>query len=88
MGTIHNNKVRRIAAGYRAQGFKVRANVPGYPQPLNIGGRRADVVAIHGRNKVLVEVETRKSFASDTLQRRALRQIAKRAGYRFRTVKA
>jgi hypothetical protein len=87
MTSKHNQKVRRIAGGYKAQGYKVRADAKGYPKPLNIGGRRADVVAIKGRDKVLVEVETRKSMETNRKQRQTLRRIAKRNGYRFRTVK-
>ena len=83
----HNQKVRKVAGGYKAQGYKVKADTKGYPQPLNVGGRRADVVAIKGRDKVLVEVETRKSMKTDTKQSQGLRKIAKKSGYRFRTVK-
>lgn len=87
MTSKHDQKVRRVAGGYKAQGYKVKADSAGYKKPLNVGGRRADVVAIKGRDRVLVEVETRKSMATDTKQRQNLRSIAKRNGYRFRTVK-
>lgn len=83
----HNKKVKKVAGGYKSKGYYVRADISGYPKPLNVGGRRADVVAIKGRDKVLVEVETRKSMKSDGTQRRAMRKIAKRKGYRFRTTK-
>jgi len=87
MVSKHNQKVRRVAGGYKAQGYKVKADAKGYTRPWNIGGRRADVVAIKGRDKVLVEVETRKSMITDTKQQQRLRKIAKNKGYRFRTVK-
>lgn len=83
----HNQKVKQVATGYKAQGYKVRADYKGYKRPLKVRGRRADVVAIKGRDKVLVEVETRKSMASDSRQRQALKKIAKKNGYRFRAVK-
>ena len=83
----HNQKVRKIAGGYKAQGYKVLADAPGYKKPLNVGGRRTDVVAIKGRDKVLVEVETTKSMIYDIKQRQNLRKIAKKSGYRFRTVR-
>ena len=87
MASRHNQKVKRVAAGYKSHGYKVRADIKGYKRPLNVGGRRADVVAVKGRKKVLVEVETRKSIFSDREQRRDLRKIAKKRGYKFRTVK-
>jgi len=87
MAGRHDQKVRRVAGGYKSQGYHVRVDSPGYKRPLNVGGHRADVVAIKGRDKVLVEVETRKSMLSDIGQRQAFRRIAKKNGYRFRTVK-
>ena len=87
MASRHNQKVKRVAAGYKSHGYRVLADIKGYKRPLNIGGRRADVVAVKGRKKVLVEVETRKSLLSDFRQRQDFRRIAKRKGYRFRTVK-
>ena len=87
MVSKHDKKVKRVAAGYKSQGYNVKADVKGYPNPLNVSGRRADVVAIKGRDKVLVEVETRKSMITDVKQRQGLKRIAKNKGYRFRTVK-
>lgn len=87
MTSKHDQKVRRVAGGYKAQGYHVKADSTGYKRPLNVGGHRADVVAIKGRDRVLVEVETRKSMLSDAAQRQAFRRIAKKNGYRFRTVK-
>jgi hypothetical protein len=87
MTNKHDQKVRRVAGGYKSQGYNVRADSTGYKKPLNVAGRRADVVAIKGRDRVLVEVETRKSMVTDTKQRQNLRSIAKRNGYQFRTVK-
>lgn len=88
MVSEHNKKVRRVAEGYKSRGYKVKADAKGYPKPLNVGGRRADVVAIKGRDKVLIEVETRKSMITDIKQRQDIRRIAKKNGYRFRTVKS
>lgn len=88
MLTKHIKKLKKVAAGYKSQGYKVRADIKGHLKPLNIRGRRADVVAIKGRDKVLVEVETRKSMTSDKSQRKVLRGVAKKYGYRFRTVRA
>ena len=86
-GNSNNRKVKKVAAGYKSQGYNVLADIPGYKKPKNFGGRRADVVAIKGKDKVLVEVETKKSMISDSIQRRAIKKIAKRSGYRFRTTK-
>jgi hypothetical protein len=83
----HDAKVKNIARGYRAQGYRVAADVPGYPQPRSFGRRRPDVVAQKGRDKVIVEVETPRSMATDVAQRQALRRSAKKKNMRFRTVK-
>jgi len=83
----HNEKVKRVAAGYKSQGYRVRADLKGHPKPLNIGGSRADVVATKGRDKVIVEVETGKSMSPDVKQRKSLRKTAKKYNYRFRTVR-
>ncbi|MBU0460214.1 MAG: hypothetical protein KJ597_02375 [Nanoarchaeota archaeon] len=84
----HNAKVRKVAGGYKSKGYKVNADVPGYKPPKNTWRHRPDVTASKGKDKVIVEVETRKSFGKDTRQRQVLRKYARKTGARFRTVKA
>jgi hypothetical protein len=84
--TKHDQKVSNVARGYRAQGYSVRADIPGYKPPSNVGGRRPDIYAWKGRDKVMVEVETPSSLRSDSGQRSSLRRSAHRRNARFRTV--
>lgn len=82
----HDKMVRRVAAGYLAQGYRVKADIIGYPRPPTVCGRRADVTASKRGDRVMVEVETERSFFEDQSQRRMLRRCAHRNGGRFRTV--
>ena len=86
----HDKKVSRVAGGYKAQGYKVQADLPGQPKPQTIGGRRPDVIARKGREIKVVEVETPasagKSHARE--QARTLRTWAKASPNRsFRTTR-
>jgi len=39
----HDAKVRKVAGGYKAQGYKVRADIPEYKPPENMWRHRSDV---------------------------------------------
>ncbi len=80
----HDEAVRRSAAQYKARGYKVQADIEGFPQPNLLGGRRPDLVAEKGRKKVVVEFETPSTLAADKLQHRALRRAAQKMGAEFR----
>ncbi len=54
----HNAEVARIAKRYEQQGFKVKADIPGFQKPDTIGGYRPDVVATQPGQRKIVEVET------------------------------
>lgn len=77
----HDARVREVAKKYEKQGYDVKADVSGFPQPGTIGGYRPDVLAKKGREQKIVEVETVESVdsARDVKQQRAFRQAAKRA---------
>ena len=77
----HDTAVRRIARGLKAQGYEVKADVKGYSQPGTFGGYKPDVVAIKGRHRKIIEVETTESVASarDIAQQSAFRRTANRA---------
>ena len=75
--TKHNVRVRRIAGGYKSQGWRVRADVSGSPAPRTIYGRQPDVIASRGRKMRIVEVETRNSMKKDTSQRNVFRRFAR-----------
>lgn len=72
----HDSKVRRIAGGYKSQGWDVKADVKGYLSPRTIYGRRPDVIATKGKNTRIVEVETKDSMKKDTSQRDAFMRFA------------
>lgn len=74
--SAHDARVRKIAGGYASQGWKVQADVSGYPTPRTIFNRRPDVRATKGARERIVEVETRSSLKSDVSQRNAFRRFA------------
>ena len=61
----HDSKVRKVAGGYKSQGWNVKADIPGYKSPKIIGGRRSDVIASKGAKERVIEVETRSSYGTD-----------------------
>jgi len=72
----HDSRVRKIAGGYKSQGWKVQADISGYPKPRTIFNRRPDVRATKGAKERIVEVETKSSMGSDVAQRNAFRRFA------------
>jgi len=72
----HDNRVRRVAGGYKSQGWKVKADVKGYSAPRHIYGRQPDIIATKGKKMRIVEVETRGSYKKDTSQRNAFKRFA------------
>lgn len=72
----HDEGVRRVAGGYKSQGWKVAADVGNYSKPRTIFGRRPDVIATKGAKTRIVEVETRSSLPLDTSQRNAFKRFA------------
>lgn len=71
----HNARVRKIAGGYKSQGWKVKADVEGYSAPRSIYGRQPDVIATKGKKMRIIEVETNKSLNTDVAQRNAFRRF-------------
>lgn len=60
----------------KQNGFSVKADLPNFVKPAQIGGFVPDVEAHKGVQKVIGEVETKDSMASDIDQRRAFRTNA------------
>ncbi len=86
--TLHDRKVRRIAAAYWGRGYNVRAAVPGYKRPKTIRGRIPDLVATKGKTTKIIEVETSKTFIRHKDQRDILRDYARgRRKTKFRTTR-
>jgi len=74
--TKHDKTVRKVAGGYKSQGWNVHADVKGYPKPKTIFGNRPDVIAQKGKKLRIVEVETPSSYKSDRLQRGSFKRFA------------
>jgi len=74
--TKHDSAVRKVAGGYKSQGWKGKADIPGYPTPRTIFGRQPDVIATKGAKTKIVEIETAKSYAKDIAQRNAFKRFA------------
>ena len=79
--TKHDVEVTRIANRLKNQGYTVKADVPGFPQPETMQGVRPDVDARRGRQREIVEVETPESLDGSRAQkqRQAFQQVAKRS---------
>jgi hypothetical protein len=77
----HDAAVRRAAKEYQGKGYDVAADVPGFPTPKTIGGKRPDVVAKKGSERKIVEVETPDSVGSsrDVAQQQAFKRTADRS---------
>lgn len=77
----HDAAVQRLAEQLKGQGYKVNADVSGFPRPDTVGGYRPDVDARKGRQRVIGEVETTDSVdsARDQKQQAAFRAAAKRS---------
>ena len=75
----HDAEINKIAKNLKAKGFEVKADVPGFQKPENIGGYRPDVVAQRGSRRKIVEVETPDpvSSAREVKQCKAFRDEAK-----------
>jgi len=74
--SAHDLRVKKIAGGYKSQGWKVQADVSGYSKPRTIFNKRSDVRATKGARERIVEVETRSSMKTDASQRNAFKRFA------------
>lgn len=75
--TCHDESVRRRTAGLESNGWKVKADIPGYTRPSTLNGSRPDIDAIKGKKRRLIEIETQDSRFTDLQQHRNLRKYAK-----------
>ena len=88
--TCHNNSVLRRAAGLKAKGWKVKADISGFKRPSTLNGSRPDIDATKGKRRRIIEVETQESKRKDRQQHRNLRNYAKfkkRTQFMMRTCK-
>ncbi len=77
----HDAEVRRETNRLDKAGYDVKADLKGYKQPDTIGGFRPDVVGTKGREREIIEVETKDSVdsARDRKQQQAFRKSANRS---------
>lgn len=84
----HDQSVKRTADAYKARGYRVKADIPGYKKPDKIGGHIPDVDAKKGAVRKIVEVETSDSLKKDIKQQEALKKYADKHGADFSVKKA
>ncbi len=60
----HNQEVKRLANEYKDKGYKVEADITGFPQPKTVGGFRPDIKAKKGGQETIIELETLDSVDS------------------------
>lgn len=72
----HDARVKRIAGGYKSQGWKVKADIKGSPAPRTIYGKQPDLIATKGNKMRIVEVETGSSMNKDVAQRNVFKRFA------------
>ena len=75
--TCHNNSVLRRAIGLKSNGWKVKADLPGFKKPPILNGARPDIIAMKGKRKRIIEVETPETRFKDIPQHRKLRDYAR-----------
>jgi hypothetical protein len=70
----HDQAVEELIHEYRDDGWRVWADITGWPTPSAVGGHRPDIVARADEARVIVEVET--DPEDDTAQHDAFRAAA------------
>lgn len=75
--TCHDYSVLRRAVGLKTNGWKVKADVPGFTRPSTLNGSRPDIIATKGKYGRIIEVETKDSRKRDRQQHKNLRNYAK-----------
>lgn len=78
----HDKAVFRSAKGYEGQGYRVKADLPGFKKPKKIGGFIPDIFAQKGKKEKIVEIETRDTNKKDVKQHNAFKRYAYREGRR------
>ncbi len=76
--TKHDRKVGQIARRLDREGYRVKADLPGYerPDPIGKAKRIPDVEATKRGTRKLVEVETEDSLEKDQKQQETFRRSA------------
>lgn len=87
--TKHDQEVKKIAEKYKREGFKVKADLPGYKRPQAIGkyGKIPDVQAEKGPKREIVEVETPETLRSHKEQHTTFKKHAAQKKHTKFTIK-
>lgn len=74
----HDAKVKQIANKLKKQGWRVEADVGSFDQPKPIGEKKRipDIVAVKGKKKKIIEVETKATIEKDKEQQKTFRRSA------------
>lgn len=78
-------RLRQVAAEYRRKGYRVKVQPASAELPAELKNVRPDLIATRGKERVIVEVKTRKTLARSR-QLSALAEAAERLGWRFELV--
>lgn len=70
----HDQAIDELAERYQSEGWRVWADIDGWPTPPSVEGRRPDIVARDGDGQLIVEVETDRD--ADTTQHEKFRRAA------------
>ena len=83
--TKHNQKVSQEAEQYKRKGYKVSADLRGYSKPPRKGSYIPDIVAVKGKEEIIIEVETPDTVNSerDHKQQGAFLRATRRPGVKF-----
>ena len=74
----HDNAVLRSAGWYKGQGYKVKADLPGWKKPKKIGGFIPDLIAKKGEKEIVKEIETKDTNEKDKKQQEAFKEYTSR----------
>jgi len=78
----HDLGVLKSAKGYKSQGYKVKADLPGYKKPKSISGFVPDILAQKGKKEKIVEIETKDTVEKDVKQLAAFKKYADKSNNR------
>jgi hypothetical protein len=67
--TLHDEMVRARALSLQNEGYYVRADLLGFPQPPEIGGYVPDVYAMRGSTTIIAEAETCDTICAEHTKR-------------------
>ena len=75
----HDEAVLNSVKYYENQGFKVKADLPGYNKPDKIKGKIPDLIAKNNSSEIVLEVETPQTVETDKKQISVFKEYADRS---------